>query len=111
MTNPDKPFPRQLAETAIAFCCFASTNDMEPSIRKEFNEFAAKPFTTPEAFDFMARISKIQCDRTEIQGRRVCVGYISGFVQSLCDVERYYLRPDDDTPTSIPQEAMNRWRR
>jgi hypothetical protein len=101
-----------MMENLLGFCCFASDNDMEPDIRKNCEEFAAKPHTAAELWDFLMYISRIQCDRTEINGIRVCVGYISGFVQVACDVSKLMKRPEDGgEKQSTPKEVLDRWRR
>lgn len=99
-------------EGVLAFCCFASNNDMEASIRKKCLEFSARPHTDAELYDFLSWVSKIQCDRVRLPGMNVDVGYISGFVQSACNVGEFYFRPDDGgEPKITPLEILDQFRR
>jgi hypothetical protein len=65
---------------------------MEPYVREKIQEFIAIAHTPRELYDFMDWISKLPCER--IEGSKICVGDIDGFIQSVCDVTKYYERPE-----------------
>lgn len=98
-------------ENILGFCCFASENDMETTIRQSCVEFANKAHTAAELYDFLEGVSKIQCDRMVIGGKNICVGYISGFIQATCNLSRFYKRPDDGGGSqTIPQSILDHWK-
>lgn len=70
-----------------------SDHEMEPYVRQKMNDCLESSPSPRQLFDCMAEISKLPCERRVINGQRVAVGDISGFIQATCDVEAYYVRP------------------
>lgn len=107
-------FSREIEEQILGFCYYASENDMEPDIREKLRKFADAPYTDAQLYDFLVDISKIQCERiTNEEGKSVlCIGYISRFVQIVCNLAKYYRRPvDGGMAAPLPEEVKKRWER
>ncbi len=68
----------------------APISQMDKHVRDEILEFNENDHTPTEMFDFLQSISEKPMIKLN---EKVCVGEISSFVQSLCDLNKFYLRP------------------
>lgn len=65
--------------------------DMEKYIKDKIIEFLQQSHTPGETYDFLQWVS----DQPVIKiNEKMCVGNISTFVKELCNMKRYYLRPE-----------------
>lgn len=73
-----------------------SDRELEPYVRQKIKDCLALDPTPQQLYDMMAEVAALPCDRLIINGQKLAVGDISGFVQALCDVKKHYIRPEGD---------------
>lgn len=72
-----------------------SDREMEPYVRKKIKDCLSGNPTPRQLYDMMAEVAGLPCERTVINGQKVAVGHISGFIQAYCDVTKHYHRPEE----------------
>lgn len=97
-------FNREMFDCVLYTFLNLSDAEMEPWVRKEINEFAAKPYTSKELYLFLDKISKIPISRIG----KIVVGHISGSMQAAADVTKYYIMPEDDEAKMLDHEDCER---
>lgn len=68
-------------EFIIDELCKAPSGQISEDVRNSFFKFKSEEHTLSEKYDFIVNVSKLP--RTEI----------SKFIVSMCELDRYYLRP------------------
>lgn len=97
------PISRQLMEGIIEYILISSTNESEAYIKDATKVFRDEEHTDAELYDYICSIGDMRVDRiTTVDGDKICIGYISGFTQKLCELKLYYSRPDDGVTTPKP---------
>lgn len=93
---------REFAENIIEYILSTSDNESEQFVKDRVRKFKAENRTDAEVYDFICTIGDMKVERITIGGQKACIGYISGFVQVLCDLRPYYARPSDGVSTPSP---------
>lgn len=81
-----------LMEEIIKVLCKAPESQVEKHIKDNCIRFNEKEHTPVEMYDFIQSISEQPMVKIN---EKMCIGDISSFVQVLCDMKRFYLRPND----------------
>jgi hypothetical protein len=103
-----QPFSRQMGDCILYTIINLSDVNMEGFVRTQFNDFVDKPYSDRELYDFFAEIAKLPVQHTIIDGRNFCSGPISSFIQTACDVTKYYVRPEDGERKLLDREFCER---
>lgn len=89
-------FPFDVMRQCLQRMAYQSSEyEMEDFVRDKMKSCLDSNPTPTQLYDCMTEIAALPCDRIVIGGKKVAVGVISGFVQAICDVKRWYLRPGD----------------
>lgn len=92
----ESEFPFTIFKEAMGYMAFElSDREMEAYVRTKIKDCLSADPTPRQLYDMMAEVAALPCERTVIQGQKVAVGHISGFVQAYCDVTQHYKRPEE----------------
>ncbi len=90
------PFNPDLGKCILEYIINSSINECELEIKKDAKAFQDKGFTDAELYDYLNKIGKMPVSRFTLHdGKKICVGHISSFVQRLCELDKHYERPVD----------------
>jgi hypothetical protein len=105
-----QPFSREFGETILVAFVGASDRECEPYVRNKVIEFRGQPHTDAEVYDFIVKLSDVQCDRLSQNSKTVmAVGYIVPFLQTLTDLKRFrYERPAEGITTPVDVSAIEK---
>lgn len=67
--------------------------EMAGWVKEKIEDFASKPFTNLELYNFLIEISQIPVVKV---GDSFCIGHISSFMQATACMDRYYEKPGPD---------------
>ncbi len=100
-------FHRGVGEVALTAVCGASDRQAEAFVRTRALKFRSDPHTDAELYDFVNEMSKLAGPTFEVGGQRAVVGYIDGFLRSLCSLAEHYERPADGVTTEFDRTELD----
>ncbi len=86
-----KPFQVDLWRELVPILCKLSDDHMTPAIRSKLSNAAVG--SDAELYDTLAEVAATPVVVLPPGPPRLLLGDISGFVQTVCDVRKYYERP------------------
>jgi hypothetical protein len=86
-------FSPEMFKDAMVMAQGLSDYEMEPYVREKMKDCLASNPTPSQVYDCCAEIAALPCQRCNVGGVTFAVGHISGFMQALFDVTKYYQRP------------------
>jgi hypothetical protein len=84
------------------------STEMSGHVKEDIEAFAAKPYSDQELYDFLDKISQIPVEKFKDGDRQYCVGHISSFMQAVCNVKKYYNRPEDGEKKPLNKEECRK---
>jgi hypothetical protein len=92
MKSKDKPVASiSMMEEVIRILRKCPDSDMEKHVKDKILEFTEKEHNPGELYDFLQWVS----DRPVVKiNEKICVGDVSTFVKALCNMKKFYLRPN-----------------
>ena len=93
---------RETGYMIISYICNTSINESEQYIKDEALKFLNSG-TDAELYDFLKKLSKEPVERIKDENgnTKICIGYISGFTQTLCSMVDMVERPDEGQITTL----------
>ena len=99
-----QPFSRPMGDCILYTMLNLSDAEMDAFVKNKFHDFAEKPYSDRELYDLFAQIAMLPVQHTIIDGRKFSSGPISSFIQTACDVTKYYIRPENGEKKPLDRE-------
>lgn len=84
------------------------STEMSGHVKEELEAFASKPYSDQELYDCLDKISQIPVAKFKDGERQFCIGHISSFMQAVCEVRKFYIRPEDGEKKPLDREACRK---
>lgn len=84
------------------------STEMSGHVKEDIEAFASNPYSDQELYDFLDKVSQIPVTKFKEGDRQFCIGHISSFMQAICEMQKYYKRPEDGEKKSLNKEECRK---